>query len=195
MRMTYGEPSEAENQASYTKQLSYKYKGQMREIKKAIQTITLHEVKQIQWRYGESSIAEDSRSNQHHPETKPNEALFYEESDGEKKFQNKGRKQKLAYGVEGISHLCNIHMQDEGADILQEKLQLVNSEMQITDEASFTKQQIFNVEKATLYWTKMSFKHEGQLKRWVEVWLQGITGHVACLLGADALGDLKLSPS
>lgn len=32
---------------------------------------------------------------------------------------------------------------------LQEKLQPVNSEMQITDEGSFTKQQSFNVEKAT----------------------------------------------
>lgn len=83
MRMTYGEPSEAENRASYTKQLSYKYKGHILEIKRAIQTITLHEVNQIYWRYGESSIAVGSRSNKHRLETKLNEVQFYEKSDGE----------------------------------------------------------------------------------------------------------------
>lgn len=38
---------------------------------------------------------------------------------------------------------------------LLEKLQQMISEMQITDVGRFTKQQIFNEEKATLYWTKM----------------------------------------
>lgn len=64
-----------------------------------MQTITLHEVNQIDWRYGESSIAVDSRSNKHRLETKPNEAQFYEESDGEGSSKTKAGSRNWYMGL------------------------------------------------------------------------------------------------
>lgn len=57
----------------YAKQRSHKYTGQILEIKRAIQGITQHELRQIYVWYGESSTSVTSRSNQPALETRPDE--------------------------------------------------------------------------------------------------------------------------